>query len=268
MYQRFEYTRQYPPGLKGPDPRDFFSRTGIDSSSGGSDYSPQGPSTQATSVECGSDTQYPLPDQDTSKTLINQDSGDDIVDIAGSCPYYDLYDPTSIADPPGLTHIETPTNYRPPSNRTPQRRASQSGTTQGHVTMSTPPSSPIPPPRNRTPPPDSQDVRVPTLNPIHENPPCNTLFVGNLPVRTSADELKTLFSRQPGFQRQGFYTKEGRPRPMCFVQFQDIAHATRALDDLYGHNLSNSTQGGIRLSFSKNPLGVRSDRDAPVSDTP
>ena len=47
---------------------------------------------------------------------------------------------------------------------------------------------------------------------------------------------------------------------MCFVEFEDIGFATRALAELYGTQLPRaaaSNKGGIRLSFSKNPLGVR-----------
>ncbi|RPA83324.1 hypothetical protein BJ508DRAFT_304780 [Ascobolus immersus RN42] len=96
---------------------------------------------------------------------------------------------------------------------------------------------------------------LPAANPADQNPPCNTLYVGNLPMNTSEDELKALFSRQRGYKRLSFRTKNNGP--MCFVEFEDIAFATRALNELYGRGLSNSVKGGIRLSFSKNPLGVR-----------
>ncbi|KAJ3054691.1 hypothetical protein HK097_001098 [Rhizophlyctis rosea] len=88
-----------------------------------------------------------------------------------------------------------------------------------------------------------------------QNPPCNTLYVGNLPPDASEDELRQLFNRCPGYRRLCF-----RPRPngpMCFVEFDDVQCATQALLQLYGNPLSNSTKGGIRLSYSKNPLGVR-----------
>jgi hypothetical protein len=97
---------------------------------------------------------------------------------------------------------------------------------------------------------------LPPVNPADQNPPCNTLYVGNLPMNTSEDELKALFSRQRGYKRLCFRTKQNGP--MCFVEFEDVAYATRALTELYGRGLSNSVKGGIRLSFSKNPLGVRS----------
>ncbi|KAI8822206.1 uncharacterized protein EV422DRAFT_495144, partial [Fimicolochytrium jonesii] len=92
------------------------------------------------------------------------------------------------------------------------------------------------------------------------NPPCNTLYVGNLPPDTSEDELRELFSRCPGYKRLCF---RGRPNgPMCFVEFDDVQCATQALFQLYGNPLSNSTKGGIRLSYSKNPLGVRASLPA------
>ena len=95
----------------------------------------------------------------------------------------------------------------------------------------------------------------PPVNPADQNPPCNTLYVGNLPIDTSEDELKNMFSKQRGYKRLCFRTKQNGP--MCFVEFEDVSFATRALTELYGAPLHNSAKGGIRLSFSKNPLGVR-----------
>jgi len=100
-----------------------------------------------------------------------------------------------------------------------------------------------------------QRNNYPPVNPADQNPPCNTLYVGNLPLDTSEDELKSMFSRQRGYKRLCFRTKQNGP--MCFVEFDDISYATKALNELYGHPLHNSVKGGIRLSFSKNPLGVR-----------
>lgn len=98
--------------------------------------------------------------------------------------------------------------------------------------------------------------QYPPVNPADQNPPCNTLYVGNLPIDTSEDELKSLFSKVRGYKRLCFRTKANGP--MCFVEFEDVSFATKALHELYGHPLHNSIKGGIRLSFSKNPLGVRS----------
>ncbi|KAG4303575.1 hypothetical protein PCK1_000093 [Pneumocystis canis] len=95
-----------------------------------------------------------------------------------------------------------------------------------------------------------------STNPADQNPPGNTLYVGNLPLSTSEEELRSLFSRQPGYRRLCYRTKSNGP--MCFVEFEDVGYAMRALGLLQGVCLSSSVKGGIRLSFSKNPLGVRS----------
>lgn len=88
------------------------------------------------------------------------------------------------------------------------------------------------------------------------NPPCNTLYVGNLPPDAMEQELRDLFSAQPGYKRLCFRNKGNGP--MCFVEFESVQLAAKSMQELYGAYLSNSVKGGIRLSFSKNPLGVRS----------
>lgn len=103
----------------------------------------------------------------------------------------------------------------------------------------------------------------PPVNPADQNPPCNTLYVGNLPIDTSEDELKAMFSKQRGYKRLCFRTKQNGP--MCFVEFEDVSFATKALTELYGVQLHNSVKGGIRLSFSKNPLGVRAGQQGSVN---
>ncbi|KAF4333653.1 WHI3-like protein [Fusarium beomiforme] len=102
-------------------------------------------------------------------------------------------------------------------------------------------------------------MNYPHANTADQNPPCNTLYVGNLPVDTAEEELKALFSKQRGYKRLCFRTKQNGP--MCFVEFEDIPFASKALTELYGKLLSNSSKGGIRLSFSKNPLGVRAGQN-------
>jgi RNA recognition motif-containing protein len=99
-----------------------------------------------------------------------------------------------------------------------------------------------------------------------QNPPCNTLYIGNLPRDVSEDKLKALMSTQSGYRRLCFRVKQ--IGPMCFVEFDDISSATKALNNLYGHELSNSTRGGLRFSYSKNPLGVRSGQppETPADD--
>ncbi|KAL2818419.1 hypothetical protein BDW59DRAFT_127838 [Aspergillus cavernicola] len=103
----------------------------------------------------------------------------------------------------------------------------------------------------------------PAANPNDMNPPCNTLYVGNLPPDTQEEELKALFSKQRGYKRLCFRNKQNGP--MCFVEFEDVRTAGKTLNELYGYKLSNSIKTGIRLSFSKNPLGVRSGQPGSMS---
>lgn len=110
--------------------------------------------------------------------------------------------------------------------------------------------------------PPYQRANFPPVNPADQNPPCNTLYVGNLPIDTSEEELKAMFSKQRGYKRLCFRTKQNGP--MCFVEFEDVSFATKALHELYGLPLHNSVKGGIRLSFSKNPLGVRTGQAHPA----
>jgi hypothetical protein len=106
----------------------------------------------------------------------------------------------------------------------------------------------------------------PNSNPADQNPPCNTLYVGNLPMNTSEDELKALFAQERGYKRLCFRTKANGP--MCFVEFENVECASRSLSKLHGHPLSNSVKGGVRLSFSKNPLGVRNGQQTGVNGLP
>ncbi|GAA6040339.1 hypothetical protein JCM8097_007564, partial [Rhodosporidiobolus ruineniae] len=107
-----------------------------------------------------------------------------------------------------------------------------------------------------------------TQNPADMNAPKNTLYVGGLPAVLPSltgpfsashleDSLRNAFSRCPGFKRLQFRSKSNGP--IVFVEFVDTAYATRAMQELYGHTLGGLVKGGIRLSYSKNPLGVRSN---------
>ncbi|KPV78144.1 uncharacterized protein RHOBADRAFT_50652 [Rhodotorula graminis WP1] len=107
-----------------------------------------------------------------------------------------------------------------------------------------------------------------TQNPADMNAPKNTLYVGGLPAVLPSltgpfsashleDSLRNAFSRCPGYRRLQFRYKSNGP--IVFVEFFDTAHATRAMQELYGHTLGGLVKGGIRLSYSKNPLGVRSN---------
>ncbi|PRQ77069.1 hypothetical protein AAT19DRAFT_12487, partial [Rhodotorula toruloides] len=86
---------------------------------------------------------------------------------------------------------------------------------------------------------------------------CTTTRLPRLGRGTRLDRLRNAFSRCPGFKRLQFRNKSNGP--IVFVEFVDTAHATRAMQELYGHTLGGLVKGGIRLSYSKNPLGVRSN---------
>lgn len=111
---------------------------------------------------------------------------------------------------------------------------------------------------------------------IDQNPPINTLYVGNLPSSPLPpgcgpnhleDSLRNLFSSQPGFRKLCFRQKSNGP--MCFVEFVDVQHATKALNELNGSTLGGLVKGGgIRISYSKNPLGVRTPTNPVGGSTP
>ncbi|KAI9314636.1 hypothetical protein BX666DRAFT_2029503 [Dichotomocladium elegans] len=108
------------------------------------------------------------------------------------------------------------------------------------------------------------DFRSQALSPqsdtaVDHNPPCNTLYVGNLPPTTEEDELHQLFCKCKAFRRMSFCNKA--QGPLCFVEFEDVTSAMLAMKALQGHMLSASVKGGIRLSFSKNPLFTKPSKD-------
>ncbi|KAJ3260493.1 hypothetical protein HK103_000635 [Boothiomyces macroporosus] len=114
----------------------------------------------------------------------------------------------------------------------------------------------------------------PFLHPgADQNPPCNTLYVGNLPNDNCEEELRQMFQCCAGYKRLSYKSRVNGP--MCFVEFENVHYATQALFQLSGNYLSNSTKGGIRLSYSKNPLGVRPQTSPntltsynPINETP
>jgi hypothetical protein len=110
---------------------------------------------------------------------------------------------------------------------------------------------------------DPRSLGIGNMNPADQNPPINTLYIGNLPAISPPthppnfleESLRALFHRRPGFKRMSFRQKLNGP--MCFVEFEDIPFATQAMRDLYGNTLNGLVKGGIRLSYSKNSLGQR-----------
>ncbi|KAG2487118.1 hypothetical protein HYH03_014231 [Edaphochlamys debaryana] len=89
-----------------------------------------------------------------------------------------------------------------------------------------------------------------------DNPPCNTLFIGNLGDTVDEGELTALFSCQPGYKQLKLLR---HPRQVsCFVEFADVPSASAVHSALQGALLTSSDRGPIRIQYSKNPYGKRS----------
>ncbi|KAE8658891.1 hypothetical protein F3Y22_tig00116965pilonHSYRG00115 [Hibiscus syriacus] len=112
------------------------------------------------------------------------------------------------------------------------------------------PPMPVPMP---TPAPSSY---VPILN-TKDNPPCNTLFIGNLGENINEEELKGLFSVQPGFKQMKILRQERHT--VCFIEFEDVSTATNVHHSLQGAVIPSSGSVGMRIQYSKNPFGKRKD---------
>eukprot|EP00301_Raphidiophrys_heterophryoidea_P013114 c20463_g1_i1.p1 GENE.c20463_g1_i1~~c20463_g1_i1.p1 ORF type:complete len:149 (+),score=35.01 c20463_g1_i1:1-447(+) len=87
------------------------------------------------------------------------------------------------------------------------------------------------------------------------NPPCNTLFVGNLGSHTEENELKSLFEGFGGFVR----LKKTNSRS-AFVEFSNPDSAALALAGLDGFQLASAAPNTICIQFAKNPMGTPSSK--------
>eukprot|EP00262_Sarcandra_glabra_P013075 TRINITY_DN3538_c1_g1_i1.p1 TRINITY_DN3538_c1_g1~~TRINITY_DN3538_c1_g1_i1.p1 ORF type:complete len:331 (+),score=62.66 TRINITY_DN3538_c1_g1_i1:112-1104(+) len=85
--------------------------------------------------------------------------------------------------------------------------------------------------------------------------PCPTIFVANLGPTCSEKELNQVFSRCPGFLKVKMQNKHGVP--VAFVDFQDVACSTGALNYLQGTFLQSSVGEGMRLEYAKSRMGMR-----------
>ncbi|GMI76898.1 hypothetical protein HRI_001359000 [Hibiscus trionum] len=89
--------------------------------------------------------------------------------------------------------------------------------------------------------------------------PCPTLFVANLGSSCTEEELIQVFSRCPGFLKLKMQSTYGAP--VAFVDFQDTACSTGAINSLQGTILYSSPAGdGMRLEFAKSRMGMRRKR--------
>eukprot|EP00898_Chlorokybus_atmophyticus_P006500 jgi/Chlat1/6851/Chrsp51S06534 len=88
--------------------------------------------------------------------------------------------------------------------------------------------------------------RVPVQN-LKDNPPCNTLFIGNLSESVSEQELRGLFATQVGYRQIKILRQQANT--VCFVEFQDIACASAVRQNLQGAQLATSDRGGMRIQY-------------------
>ncbi|GFR49169.1 hypothetical protein Agub_g11191 [Astrephomene gubernaculifera] len=99
-----------------------------------------------------------------------------------------------------------------------------------------------------------------------DNPPCNTLFVGNLADTVDENELRNLFSGSPGFRQ--IKLMRGPKATLGFVEFDDVPTAMAAHAAQQGAVLASSDRGPIRVQYSKNPFGRKRDADGRMIETP
>ncbi|KAL0857135.1 hypothetical protein Bca101_062289 [Brassica carinata] len=101
---------------------------------------------------------------------------------------------------------------------------------------------------------------VPVQN-IKDNPPCNTLFIGNLGENINEEELRSLLSAQPGFKQMKILRQERHT--VCFIEFEDVNSATNVHHNLQGAVIPSSGSVGMRIQYpfdkSLNPYGKRKD---------
>nr|ADE77187.1 unknown [Picea sitchensis] len=97
---------------------------------------------------------------------------------------------------------------------------------------------------------------------MKDNPPCNTLFIGNLGENTNETELRGLFSGQPGFRQMKVLRQERST--VCFIEYEDLHSAAAVHNNLQGAVLSSSERGGMRIQYSKNPFGRKKDLSGPM----
>ncbi|RXH90371.1 hypothetical protein DVH24_032728 [Malus domestica] len=129
---------------------------------------------------------------------------------------------------------------------------------------------PVPPVQMHPPPPvPAPSSYVPVLN-TKDNPPCNTLFIGNLGETINEEELRGLFSSQPGFKQMKILRQERHT--VCFIEFEDVNSATNVHHALQGAVIPSSGSDGFLFcvlydpmlsQIDQNPFGKRKDGNHP-----
>ncbi|KAF8400389.1 hypothetical protein HHK36_013687 [Tetracentron sinense] len=119
--------------------------------------------------------------------------------------------------------------------------------------------APVPPPYNPYGGYPVPPVAMPTHTPVpapsgyapvqntKDNPPCNTLFIGNLGENIVEEELRGLFSVQPGFKQIKILRQERNT--VCFIEFNDVISASSVHHNLQGAVIPSSGRGGMRIQY-------------------
>ncbi|KAG6509910.1 hypothetical protein ZIOFF_027917 [Zingiber officinale] len=106
---------------------------------------------------------------------------------------------------------------------------------------------PIPQVAMPTPAPMPAPNRYAPVQNTKDNPPCNTLFIGNLGENVNEEEVKALFSVQSGFKQMKILRQERNT--VCFIEFEDVVSAKNVHQNLQGAVLASSGRGGMRIQY-------------------
>ena len=93
-----------------------------------------------------------------------------------------------------------------------------------------------------------------SVNAGRSNPPMDTIFIANMCVEASEDELKTMLNGFAGFKRCKLVNQRGVVT--AFAQFEDIKSASTAIGTLQGRPNMALDSSGLRVEYSKKPMGV------------
>lgn len=169
------------------------------------------------------------------------------------------------ADDPSVKRASRPSPLMPPA----MMQAPMSPTGAGGVPGGAPPppgagaalfASPLGSPAGVLPMHVAPPLRPQSFSPVtnlRDNPPCNTLFIGNLGDNVSEAELRALMGTQPGYRQMKVV--KGPRSTTAFVEFTDVASAMLVHQTMQGVVLHSSDRGGVRIQYSKNPFGRRDE---------
>lgn len=83
---------------------------------------------------------------------------------------------------------------------------------------------------------------------------CSTLFVANLELQHTEEEVADVFRNYAGFVKAKLFTRGGPP--VAFVEFKTVECATSAMEKLQGYVLPNTKRvSGIRIEYARQRMG-------------